>query len=200
MLTMLNEEKKSMISELINLKNGVDLIDFLRKYLPTEYKQIFQEETNEKIRIAKSQISSPYLKPEEFDVRKYSYYLLMSYLPDSLNISRNYSWLKLFKTLIFFEHVLKILKDDYKKHNAESKKIKEHFSVYNFFKSLMSKVPCLISAHKDALSILDIKWCQEVIDNDNDHISQDILIHQILDHYLFPFIEECNNWSFIKNI
>lgn len=122
MLIMLDVEKKSMIFELYNLNNGVDLIDFLRKYLPTEYEQIFQEELNEKIRIAQSHMSSPFLKFEEFDVRKYSYYLLKSYLPDSLNISRNYSWLKLFKVLIFFEHILKMLRNDYRGHIAEIKK------------------------------------------------------------------------------
>jgi hypothetical protein len=200
MLTMLDEEKKSMIFELYNLNTGVDLIDFLRKYLPTEYKQIFQKELDVKIRITQSHIPSPFLKSEEFDVRKYSYSLLMRYLPDSLNISGNYSWLKLFKVLIFFEHILKMLRNDYGGHIAEIKKIDEHFYVYNFIKSLMSNTSCSVCHHQDALSILNIKLHQETIDNDNDHVFQDILIHQILDNYLFPFIEECYNWNAAENI
>jgi hypothetical protein len=64
----------------------------------------------------------------------------------------------------------------------------------------MSNIPCLVSHHQDALNILNIKLYQETINNDNDHIFQDILIHQILDNYLFPFIEECYNWNAAKNI
>jgi hypothetical protein len=44
-----------------------------------------------------------------------------------------------------------------------------------------------------ALSILRKKLYQEDIDNDDNYILHDILIKDILDSFLFPFIEEFNN-------
>jgi hypothetical protein len=193
MLTMTDSEKKLMITDLQNLNKKVELIDFLRKYLQSEYKEIFQKELGEEILIAKSKLSGSCLNIKGFDIRKYSYRLLMNYLPGSLKISRNYSWLKLYKVLVFFENILPILKDDYKKHTASSKKITDYFSIYRFFKSLMSCSSCLLSDHQEALNILRIKLYQEDIDNDSDAILHDLLIHNILDNFLFPFIEEFNN-------
>jgi hypothetical protein len=186
-MTLTNEEHIRMISELQNITEKVDLIDFLRKYYPGEYDYIFKKETEEKILIAKEKFSGDIFKLEDFDIRRYTYYLLENYIPSKLNISRNYSWLKLFKIIIFYENITN--NDMYfQKMNNE---IEKHRIVYQFIKALMSDSDINIENHKNAIKILGLnKLNQSDFDTDEYYILHDLFIHYIQDNYLYPFIEE----------
>jgi hypothetical protein len=194
-MLLTKEEFSGMISELQNITEKVELIDFLRKYYHVEYGDIFKEEMEEKIRIAKSKISGSVFELENFDIRKYTYYLLINYIPNKLNISKNYSWLKLFKVIIFYENIIRNISNNDIDYQRKNNKIKEHCFVYQFVKALMSNSQIDIKNHKNAICILGLnKLIQADLDTDEHYITHDFLIHNVLDCCLYPFLEEYKNY------
>jgi hypothetical protein len=194
-MLLTREEFFKMIIELQNINEDVKLIDFLRRYYYSEYNDIFKEEMEEKIRIAKERFSGEIFKLDQFDIRKYTYYLLINYFSSKLNISKNYSWLKLFKGIVFYKNIIKNMEDDDIEFRRENDKIKEHCSVYRFTKALMSDSNIDIKNYQDAIKTLGLhKLTQSDLDVDEYYMTHDFLIRNIFDYYLYPFIEEYKNY------
>lgn len=123
-----SEDIKRAIEELNKIESELELIDYLRKELPLEYRRVFQEEMEEKIIIAKSK----YWK--DFDIRKYSLFLLKNEIQKRYKINKYYDWLDVLKVIVFYENILTLL-DKFSPDNIErNKKFMKQRMYINFLK------------------------------------------------------------------
>jgi len=195
MMTLLNEERKQMITKLQAIKDELGLIDFLREYfLHDEFADVFDMETEERIKIAKAKFSYNYYITENYDIRKYTFFCLHTFVPKKYKINCFYVEVNILKVIIFYEHIVKPVEN--KEENVDkNKKIKESTEVYNFYKALISDEKCQISNYTEAIKILGFeKLTQSDLDDDKNRIMRDFLSRLIQENYFPKAIEEYKNY------
>lgn len=185
MITSIEETKRATI-KLLSIENELDLIDLLKEFFSHEYKQIFEETLNEKIRIAKER----YWK--EYDIREYSLFLFKIGIKDRYGIENYYNWLEVLKVIVFYENILNLINPEDNKNDDKNDKISKHKIIYNLFKELVSENVCSIINHKNALKVLNLEDLkQDDFDKDVDNFKtmHDFFARKILKEHLRPFID-----------
>ncbi len=177
---------KKMTEELIGIDDEVDLVDFLRKWLKPEYKDLFQLELEETIKIA----SSIYRQKEIFNVMKYTMFLLKNKLAKDLNINMYYCELDIIKVIIFYNNILKKLPATSEDNRRNNNKILKARQIFNFYMCLIGNNVCNIARHYAALRELGLTSLdQEYLENDEYRVLHSIIANKIFDTELRTFME-----------
>ena len=193
-MLLMDYEKKQMISELQAINDKLEIIDFMRKYLKREFAEIFAKETEEIILEAQEKIKYCNMAVENFDIRKYTFYLLHDYLPTEYNINNFYVRLDYLKVIIFYEHIM-IIDNWNTEKDEKNRKIKEKKESYNFFKALISNGKCDLTNHTNALKTLNMtSITQNELDDDKYRIWHETYANYIYDNILIKYIEEYKNY------
>ena len=190
-----NFERKEIISKLQGIKDKYIFIDFLREYFSHEFAIVFEEEIEEKIKIAQSRYNFFNAPLKGFDIRVFTFYrLLQKHIPEKYGINSYYVQLEIIKNIIFFEYL--ILPIESKKENFEkNRKIKEGREVYNFYRALLSDTDFQIGNHIEAIKVLGFeKLTQQDLDNDKRRSMHDFLSRFIQKNYFPKFIDEYKNF------
>ncbi len=185
MITSIEETKKAT-TKLLNIKDELELIDLLKEFFSYEYKQLFEDTLDEKIRIAKEK----YWK--DYDIRKYSIFLFKFEIKNRYGIEIYYDWLDVLKVIVFYENILNLINPEDNRNDTKNDEISKHKIMYNLFKELVSGNVCSIANHKDALKALkleDLKQDDFDKDVDNFKMMHDFFARRILEAYLQPFID-----------
>ena len=181
-----------MISRLQDITIDLELIDFMRDYFShDEFADLFNEEIEEKIKIAQNSYSYGYNTTAGSDIRKFTFYRLHKYIPSKYGINCFYVVTKIIKVILFYEHIIKPL-DNRNTENAEkNRKINESKDVYAFYKALISDGICDLNKFSSAIKILNLKGItQKELDEDKIHIRHETLANLIFDNFLVKFIDE----------
>jgi hypothetical protein len=195
-MLLLDEERKQMISKLQVINGDIELIDFMRDYFShDEFADLFNEETEEKIRIAKNRYSYGFNATADYDVRKYTFCRLHKYIPSKYGIDCFYVATKIIKIILFYEHIMRLLDNSNNENAEKNRKIKESKEVYNFYKALITSGKCSLSKYTNAIRILNLTGVtQKELDEDNNRIRHETLANFILDNFLVKFIEDYKNY------
>jgi len=194
-MLMTDYERKQFIGDLQAITDELEIIDFLREHFRFEYPEIFDRETEERIKIAQNKISYAYDVLGDFDIRRYTFFVLEREIPKKYDISSDYIGLNVIKVFIFFENLVIQLNTKEASNTGRSKKIEESKIVYSFFRGLIANGKFNLSKYHEAIRILGfVNLTQEHFDNDTYNIMKDCIIGLILDKYLTPFIEEYKNY------
>jgi len=184
-----------MISELQKITDKGEFIDFLRRYFLDEFAEIFDKETEEIIKQAQEKVKYCNMIVENFDIRKYTFFLLYYYIPAKYNISNTYVKLNYLKVIIFYEHIMKCSDNWNTEKEEKNRKIKEKEEVYNFFKALISNEKCDLSNHINALRTLNMtSITQNELDEDKYRIRHETYAKCIYDTALIKYIDEYKNY------
>jgi hypothetical protein len=188
-------EKKQMISELQAINDELKLIDFMRKYFLHEFAEIFDKETEEIIKEAQEKVKYCNMVVENFDIRKYTFFLLHYYIPAEYSINNFYVRLDYLKVIIFYEHII-CLNDNWNTEKEErNRKNEEKKQVYNFFKALISNGKCEMKNHTNAIRILNMtRITQNELDEDKYRIRRETYAKCIYDTVLYKYIDEYKNY------
>ena len=184
-----------MISELQAITDKGEFIDFLRRYFLDDFAEIFDKETEEIIKQAQEKVKYCNMVLENFDKRKYTYFLLHEFVPAKYNISNTYVRLDYLKVIIFYEHIMKCSDKWNTEKEEKNRKIREKKEVYNFFKALISNGKCDISNHTNAIRNLNMtSITQNELDEDKHRIRRETYARCIYDNVLKKYIEEYKNY------
>jgi len=183
-MTVLDYERKDIISELQAITDEPGLVTFMRKYLKNDYIEVFEKETEEKRK------TDPNYKIEEYTISKMKEFISTKY-----NIDFYYNELNNLKVIIFYQDIIKYL-DNRKTENEErNKKIKENIEAYHFFKALISRDKCNLSQYTNVLRKIDKTTITQVdIDEDATRGLREGLAGMIKDKILDKYIEEYKNY------
>jgi hypothetical protein len=195
-MLLLNEEKKQMISELQVISDEPVLIDFLRKYFShDEYADVFNRETEERIKEAQEKIKYGNSITADCDIRKYTFHYLHTFIPAKYNINCFYVTVKILKVVIFYEHILMSFDNRDNEDKEKSRKIKESKDIYNFYKALISIEKCNLGKFSSAIKLLNLTGItQNELDDDKYRIMHEFLADLIFENYLIKYIEEYKNY------
>jgi hypothetical protein len=195
-MLLLNKERKQMISELQVISDEPMLIDFLRKYFShDEYADVFELETEERIKVAKERIKYGNSITPNYDIKKYTFYLLHTFIPSKYNINCFYVTVKNLKVVIFYEHILASFDNRDNEAIERNRKIKESKDIYDFYKALISIKKCNLSKFSNAIKLLNLTGItQNELDDDKYRIMHEFLGNLIFENYLVKYIEEYKNY------
>lgn len=185
-----------MISKLQAINDDYELIDFMRDYFShDEFVDLFNEETEERIKIAQDRYSYGLNTTEDYDVRRYTFYRLHKYISVKYGIDCFYVNKEIIRVILFYEHIIRLLDNSNNENAEKNRKIKERKEVYNFYKALISDGKCDLSRYTSAIRILNLTGVtQKELDEDTNRIGHETLTNFIFDNFLIKFIEDYKNY------
>jgi hypothetical protein len=195
-MLLLDGERKQMISKLQAINGDFELIDFIRDYFShDEFADLFNEEMEERIKIAQNRYSYGLTTTADHDVRRYTFYRLHKYMPSKYGIDCCYVNREIIKVILFYEHIIRLLDNSNNENTEKNRKIKEHKEIYNFYKALISDGKCDLSKYTSAIRILNLTGVtQKELDEDKNRIRHETYTYFIFDNFLTKFIEGYKNY------